>query len=208
MAMQAPPTSQPGATASAPATEMKYEIYIPGYLGAKIFMIFFGFLVFSLSLTKFIPVFRHMLFGETAQAEVVRVVRQSLSGEEEILKNDIEIKAITEKEKRDRNHIFWNEFRFVTKDGKTVEFRAPVGSYLKPHHPILDADGMPTTVRVWYDPGDPKSVTLPLELSTWFLPGALGFFGLLTMFVGAVLAYYANKPIEMPILGKHHKEAK
>ncbi len=65
---------------------------------------------------------------------------------------------------------------------------------------------MPTSVPVWYERKDPHSLTLPGEFSTWFLPGTICVFGLLTTFVGAVLLYYARKPIELPDLRRAHLE--
>ena len=89
-------------------------------------------------------------------------------------------------------------FSFHTADGKIETVRAPVGSQLKPLYSLLDADGLPTTDLIYYDPAHPDTVVFPLIISTWFAPGVLVIIGLIYIIIGSFLFYWANKPIELP----------
>jgi hypothetical protein len=183
-------------------------IYVPGYVLAKILIVVFGLVLISLSMIKLGPVFIHLLTGERAQAEAVRVVRVSAGGQEEVLTTNRAIEAYTKDEKlrKDRGFVYWNEFRYTTQEGAEVEFRFPVGQFLTPHYMILDKDGVPSSLPIRYAPSDPQHPTLYTEWFTWFLPGSLLVFGVLTTWVGLTLLYYARRPIELPDLRRAHLE--
>ena len=172
--------------------------YVPGYVPQKI-----GMLLFSLSLVIagcvfLFPNFGLLLFGQQTQAIATRVVKERPGGQSIVLNSDAEI--LQAKERFDRSYVFWNEFRFLLPNGEEVEFRASSGMQLRPAHSLLDADGLPTTVPVAFDPKYPKSVILPAEISTWFFPGVLISFGILGMIAASVLLYYARKKVMMPNL--------
>jgi hypothetical protein len=63
---------------------------------------------------------------------------------------------------------------------------------------LLDEDGLPTTVTIYYDPARPQRIVFPAVFSTWFIPGMIAFMGAVCTAVGATLLYWANKPIELP----------
>jgi hypothetical protein len=69
---------------------------------------------------------------------------------------------------------------------------------LKPLYPLIDEDGLPTTLPVYYNPRHPEIVAFPSIFSTWFAPGLLVIVGLGMTLIGAFLFYWANKPIELP----------
>ena len=71
----------------------------------------------------------------------------------------------------------------------------PVGCKVKPSMQMLDDNGLPTTVRLLYDPTNPALTVLPLEFSSWFVPALVGLFGLIVFAVGTTLAWFAKKPI-------------
>ncbi|MBW8777538.1 MAG: hypothetical protein JF596_21875, partial [Stenotrophomonas sp.] len=100
-----------------------------------------------------------------------------------------------------RSYTFWNEFNFRTREGHTVEVRASVGSQVKPLYPLTDDDGLPTTDWVCYDPADPEHALFPLIISVWLAPCALILAGLTCAIIGAVLLFWADKPIELPNVG-------
>ena len=172
--------------------------YTPGFFWAKLGMIGFGATLVAVAMLSLGPDLQLMLFGGRTQAEASRVIKQKISGREQVLTTDAEVRAA--EERQDRSYVFWNEYQFQLPDGKHVNFRAPAGSQLKPANYLLDQDGLPTTVTVWYDPARPEHATLPTEYSTWFVPGTLGGFGLLGVFTGCVLLYYARKRIVLPVL--------
>jgi len=192
---------------NAPA-DAKPVPYIPGYVVAKMLIAAFGLVLIGLSMIKLGPVFGHLLTGERAQAEAVRVVRVSAGGQEEVLTSNRAIEAYTKDEKlrKDRGYVYWNEFRYTTREGAEVEFRFPVGQFLTPHYMILDKDGVPSSLPIRYAASDLQHPTLYTEWFTWFLPGSLLVFGALTTWVGLTLLYYARKPIEMPDLRRAHLE--
>jgi len=175
-----------------------FKNYTPGFFWAKVGMIGFGAMLLAVAILSVGPDLRLILFGGRTQAEASRVIKQKIGGREQVLTTDAEVRAA--EERQDRSYVFWNEYQFQLPDGKRVNFRAPAGSQLKPANYLLDQDGLPTTVTVCYDPAQPEHATLPAEYSTWFVPGALGVFGLLGMFTGSVLLYYARKRIALPVL--------
>lgn len=196
------PAADPGAAPPEPAA---HQAYIPGYVVAKVLIIVIGMALVTLAMLRLGPAFAHLLVGARAEAEATRVVRMSMNGSEEAFATDGALEAVLAQDKRGRTHTYWNEFRFLDAAGRPVDIRAPVGSFLKPHYPILDKDGLPTTVVVWYDRADPRRFTLPGDLvtgefSTWFFPGSLLIAGMLTVWFGATLLYYARRPIAMPDL--------
>jgi hypothetical protein len=136
--------------------------------------------------------------GKSADAIATRVVKDRIGGSSTSLYSDAEIKGAHER--FDRTWVFWNHFAFETGDGKIHEFRSPTGKQLEPEYTLLDQDGLPTTVTVFYDPENPDKVVIPAHFSTWFLSGLLVLFGSLVIIFGGILLYYARKPIELPLV--------
>lgn len=178
---------------SAPAS------YVPGYLGAKRTMVALGVLIFLLGLSQLWTPLGLVIFGARAQAEAIRVVKEKPGQPPLILMDDVQLAA--QAEPHDRSYVFWNEFRFHLPSGRVVELRAKVGAHVKPLYPLTDADGLPTTDWVCYDPAAPERATFPLIISIWLAPGVLIFAGLACAIIGAVLLYWADKPIVLPQLG-------
>ena len=172
--------------------------YTPGYAGLKLVMIVFGLVLFGLGLSQLWTPLRLLAFGHRAMAEATTVIKSSRGTPDRLLADDVQVQANLET--RDRSHVFWNQFRFHTADGRTIEVRANVGSQLKPLYPLVNADGLPTTDVVYYDAARPEVVVFPYIISTWFGAGALAIGGLLIVLIGSVLLYWAGKPIEMPHL--------
>lgn len=172
--------------------------YTPGYAGAKIIMICLGVVLFVLGLTQLWTPLRLVAFGNRATAEATLVIKTKKGSPDVILRDDVQIQANLER--RDRTHVFWNEFSFHLPDGRIVNVRANVGSQLKPLYPLINDDGLPSTDLVYYDPNHPESVVFPLIISTWFAAGAMAIGGLLMVFIGSVLLYWAKQPIELPHL--------
>jgi len=173
--------------------------YIPGYLGAKRAMVGTGVLIFLIGLFQLWTPLGLVIFGERAQAEAVRVVKEKPGQTPLVLTDDVQLRA--QEEPHDRTYIFWNEFRFHAQNGNVVELRASVGAHVKPLYSLTDADGLPTTDWVCYDPAQPERAILPLITSIWLAPSVLIFAGLSCAIIGSVLLYWANKPIVLPQLG-------
>ena len=172
------------------------QTYTPGYGGLKLLSAAFGLVLFILGMTQLWTPLRLLAFGERVMAEATTVAKVKAGFPDRILRDDLEIQA--DLEPRDRSYVFWNEFRFQTKEDKVVEVRAPVGSQLKPLYPLLDGDGLPTTDLVCYDPAYPQTVVFPWLISTWFASGVLVVTGVVCIIVGLTLFYWSDKPIEIP----------
>lgn len=185
-----PATSSTGDAHASPGT------YTPGYVVMKVIMIGLGLGAFSLGLAHLWTPLRLLASGERTVAEAVSVTKIKPGVPDVILTDDVQIQAGLEP--RDRSYVFWNEFKFRTTDGRVVDVRAPVGSQVHPLYPLVNDDGLPTTDVIYYDPARPQVVVFPLIISTWFAAGALMVGGLAAMVIGAVLLYWAKKPIELP----------
>lgn len=172
--------------------------YTPGYAWPKRFMILLGLGLFALGFWQLRTPLWLLAFGAHATAEMVDVVKTKPGLPDIVFHDEAELQAGLET--RDRSFVFWNEFRFETPDGRSRTVRAPVGSQLKPLDPLVDADGLPSTETIYYDPKSPDVVAFPDILSVWFAPGALAFMGFLAMLIGTVLLYWSDKPIELPHL--------
>jgi len=187
-----PPQNTSGPQQPAPS------YYTPGYARRKFLMIVYGCLLVAVGISQMWTPGKLLFFGARATAEATRVIKAKSGVPEMILINDAEIRA--KQETQDRSSTFWNEFRFQDAGGREIVVRAPVGSQLKPLYPLIDEDGLPTTLPVHYNPSHPEIVSFPSIFSTWFAPGLLVFVGLGAMLIGSVLFYWANKPIELPHL--------
>lgn len=187
----------------------RHEIYYPGYAAAKLCMAVLGIVLFALSLTKLGPLAKLGFTGGRARAEAVRIVRVDAARQETVFTSDADILAAVKvmEDARDHDTEFWVEYKFATDDGKTVETRSTLGQHVKPLQPLRDRDGLPSTVRVWYDRDNPRHIALPLEYGTWFMPGVFALFGFIGTFMGLLLLYHAKRPIEMPDLSRSHAEA-
>jgi hypothetical protein len=172
--------------------------YTPGYAQLKRLMILFGLILFALGFWQMKTSLWLLAFGTRATAEAIDVVKTKPGLPDIIFHNDAQLQAGVES--RDRSYVFWNDFQFDTSAGNSITVRAPVGSQLKPLYPLLDADGLPTTDTICYDPSRPDIVTFPDIISIWFVPGVLAFVGLLATMIGSVLLYWSDKPIELPHL--------
>lgn len=206
----------PAPTSPTPAAG--HEIYYPGYRWPKLGMALFGLLLLCLSLTRFGPLLKLAFAGESVRAEAVRIVLVDAGGQETVLTQQVDVldaeKRLTDA--KDRTVSFWTEYRFTHKDGRAIEVRSPIGCQLKPLHPYRDADGLPATIKLWYDPAHPQQVIIPFQFlpgtwfpfgfGTFFIPGMFFLFGAAGLFVGLLLWYHANKPIEMPDLSQAHGE--
>ena len=183
----------------------KVQTYTPGYVPQKIGMLMICLSLLALGCAQLLPTVKLLLIGQRADAEATCIIRTQDGRPEVKLTRDAEWK--TTLEHNDRSMVFWNEFRFVTIDGKTITFRASVGRQLQPPHPLLDDDGLPTVVSIYYEPENPKKVAMPLELSTWFFPGTITLFGLIGSSVSLLILYYARKPIVLPHIPDNPSEA-
>lgn len=187
----------------------RHEIYYPRYGAAKLGMALMGVVLFLLSLEKLGPLAMLGFAGGRARAEAVRIVLVDAARQETVFTSDAAVLAAMKviEEARDHDTEFWVEYRFTTEDGRHVEARSTLGQHVKPLQPLRDRDGLPSTIRVWYDRSNPQRIALPLQYGTWFLPGILALFGLIATFMGTLLWIHSNRPIEMPDLRQSHAEA-
>jgi hypothetical protein len=197
-------TSAPAAGAAPEAKPHRTIPYVPGYVLPKILMLIFCLGLITLSLVELLPAFSHLMFGGKAQAEAIRVIKERPGDPELVFTDNARLEAAYEK--RDRVWTFWMEYQYTTADGRKIEFRAPFGTKLKSSYKLRDADGLPTTVGIWYSKSDPTKVTLPAEMSTWFLPSFLLAFGVVTGLVISIGLIKARTPVDMPDLSQVHFE--
>lgn len=171
--------------------------YTPGYLLPKIVFALIGLAVFSLALRETWPNLRLAASGRRGEAVAVAVIARKPGQPEVRLASEAEVKAkcASVAEAKDYGWVFYNEFSYETHDHKTVTFVRNVGCKLKPSLPILDENGLPTTVTICTDPRGRLPPVLPYEYSTWFAPGIVGILGLVAFFVGTTLARAARRPI-------------
>lgn len=170
--------------------------YTPGRAKRKLMVIAYGMVLFGLGFSQLWSPLRLLVSGARVRGEATSVVKTKQGLPDVVLTDDSQVQANLEP--RDRSYVFWNDFRFHAEDGGSIDLRAPVGSQLKPLYPLLDADGLPTTVPICYNPAHPEQVVFPMLISTWFAPGMLVLSGLACMLIGSVLFYWAKKPIELP----------
>jgi hypothetical protein len=144
------------------------------------------------------PKLQLLLTGESATAVASKVVKERIGGMATNLTSDAEL--LEAKERFDRSYIFWNHFQFEDTAGELVEFRLKIGKQLAPAYSIRDEDGLPTTVRVFYNPDNPEEAIIPGDISIWFLSGLFVLFGGIGATFGGILVYHARKPIAMPVI--------
>ncbi len=197
------------AAAGASPAPVKHTLYVPGYRLAKLGLAILGLVLIALSFDKFGPLLKMAMTGGAAKAEVEQIVRIDGSNQAMVFTSDGDIQAAVKKgeETRDHESVWYVDYRFTTSDGKVMEkVRSPLGQHVKPLQPLKDSDGLPSTARIWYDRDNPMRIAMPLMFGTWFMPGMLALFGVLGTFMGLMLWWYANKPIEMPDLSRSHGE--
>lgn len=172
------------------------QYYTPGHAGRKLMVIAFGCLLIAFGISQMSTPLRLLFLGTRGMAEATRVIKTKAGLPDLILTDDLQIHA--QQETQDHSYTFWNEFRFQDAEGRDVVARSPVGSQLKPLYPLVDEDGLPTSLPVHFDPRHPEVVAFPTIYSTWFAPGVLVVVGLGIAIIGCFLLYAANKPIELP----------
>jgi len=172
--------------------------YTPAYALPKLLMTLLGLALIGFALTQLGTPLNLLCRGTPTMAEATRVIKSKEGLPDVILADDVQIRSA--QEIRDRSYLFSNEFRFRTTQGRDMVVMLPTREQLKPLFPLVDEDGMPTTVRIYYDPQKPDHVLFPLVFSTWFIPGMIVFLGMVCTTIGGTLLYWANKPIALPHL--------
>ncbi|MGC9451346.1 MAG: MFS transporter [Oceanipulchritudo sp.] len=175
-----------------------HKMYKPGYLPQKILMTLGGLAMVTFGMVEMGPKLQLLLTGESATAVASKVVKERIGGMATNLTSDAEL--LEAKERFDRSYIFWNHFQFEDTAGELVEFRLKIGKQLAPAYSIRDEDGLPTTVRIFYNPDNPEEAIIPGDISIWFLSGLFVLFGGIGATFGGILVYHARKPIAMPVI--------
>ncbi len=177
-------------------TQPSSPTYTPGFSRCKILFVAGGIALAMLGFSLIMEPLYLVLCGRHTQAEVCAVIKTKPGIPDKVLTHPRQV--LLELEPQDRSYLFWNEFKFQTETGQVIVTRAPIASRLKPLYTLTDADGLPTTDLVCYNPHDPRRITFPLIVSTWFAPGILIGIGLLAIGVGATLFHWSKIPIELP----------
>lgn len=170
--------------------------YTPGYVPQKIGMLVVCLLLIFAAATQLVPALRLVAFGTFTRAEALHIVKTRDGAPDEILTKDAQWKG--NEGTQDRTVTYWNVYRLHLPNGGSVNVQAAVGSFMKPAQPLLDVDGLPNLVPVYYDATDPQRFILPAEFSTWFFPGTLALFGTLGVVASGMLLYHARTPIVLP----------
>ena len=175
------------------------ETYTPGYLLPKVLFALLGLAVVTVAFHQAWPDLRLLAVGRHTEAIAVSVVASKPGQPDFRMQNqaelDAKIKAVGNA--KDYSWTFYNEFTFEPREGQDVTFRREVGCKLKPSVPLLDDNGLPTTVKLLYDPANPANTVLPMEYSTWLAPALLAIMGLIALAFGSILAWFSRKPIKL-----------
>ena len=171
--------------------------YVPGYYWQKATMIAFGVAILGVGFAWIWGPASLLITGKRVQAETSAIIAVAPDAEERYFTNDLEVSQITSQ----KSHalVFWNDFRFLA-DNQVVTVRSPVGNRVRPLFPLLDADGLPTIVTLFYDPQNPSHTVIPSLYSIWFLPGILLLIGTFLVVVGSILLANARRPIVLPVI--------
>lgn len=170
--------------------------YTPGYVGAKLVFLAVSLIIFAVGAVRLVPDLVLLATGKFVQAEVSQIVKTREGLPEEKLAQDEQWKSV--ELMRDRSSTYWNVFSFALDDGSPVAFRSAFGSQFRPLNPLLDADGLPATQWVVYDPKNPKRIAQPLELSNWFIPLTMSLLGGMGAVISGLLLYHARRPMPVP----------
>ena len=163
------------------------DTYTPGHRLPKLVFAGIGISVMLLAVHQAWPGLRLLVVGEPAEAVAVSIRATNPGEPDNAMSTQAELDAKTKAvaNAKDYHWTFFDEFRFETKQGNSFTFLREDGCKLKPAIPLLDGNGLPSTVRIFYDPQQPKNVVLPFEYSTWFIPALIGLFGFIAFLVGA-----------------------
>jgi len=180
----------------APPAEER-ETYTPGYLMPKLLLTASGLLLTIVAVAQAWPSLRLLAYGQRGDAVAVAVIAHKVGLPEIEFKTQAELTAKLDEvtASKDYGWTFYNQFAFEPREGQQVTFRRDVGCKLRPTLPLLDDTGLPTAAPIRYDASHPELAILPYEYSTWFAPVLTGLLGLMTTLTGAILAWYARKPI-------------
>jgi len=184
------------------------ETYTPGHVPQKLAMLAASILIFAFGVSQLWTPLRLLAFGHRAEAEAVAVVRTKAGMPDLVMTSDSEIAA--HQSPHDRSYVYWNEFAIHLPAAETLKVRANVGSRVTPLFPLRNADGLPSTEIVCYDPARPGRVVFPFLISTWLVPGVLTLGGVAGAIISAFLLYWARRPIELPHIaspGEHAGQA-
>ena len=173
--------------------------YVPGHARWKMLTCVCGLVLLGIGLAGLWPPLRSVVRGRHVQAVAKRIVLTRPGEPDLVFTGDDEVRqAVAARDTRDTRGTFWNVFEFQTGDGRTVERRDSVGSRGGPLYPLIDADGLPTTILVCYDARDPQRAAFPTEVTTWLAPAVLALSGLVCAAIGAILFHWAGRPVELP----------
>jgi Na+/melibiose symporter-like transporter len=170
--------------------------YTPGYVLPKLLFLAVSLIVFAVGAVRLVPDLILISTGKFVQAEVSQIVKTREGLPDEILAQDEQWKSV--ELMRDRSSTYWNVFSFALDDGSPVAFRSAFGNQFRPINPLLDADGLPTTQWVVYNPKDPEKIAQPLELSNWFVPLTMSLLGGMGALIAGLLLYHARRPMPVP----------
>jgi hypothetical protein len=192
-------TATPPAPAAPPAPDDgPPEIYVPGLRWAKLGVILLGLLLLALALWLSRQQLRLLSAGTWTTAEIIHLALVDPSGSERIIAEEADLVAIEKTTEHDQHSVYLPEFTFRVADGTTVTVRSSHGSRFRSPDRLSDADGLPVRVRACYDPADPRIAVLPFDIRIWFSSGMIVLIAGLILFIGGMLWWHADRPIEMP----------
>ncbi|GAT35420.1 hypothetical protein TSACC_3485 [Terrimicrobium sacchariphilum] len=172
------------------------ETYTPGCVAQKMTLLIVSLLILAFGLSQLGAPLRLLLFGHRSEAEAISVTRTKVGMPDLVMHSDNEI--VANQAPHDRSYVYWNDFVIHTEAGERIPVRANVGSRISPLFPLRNADGLPTTVIVCYNPENPRRIIFPTLIGTWLVPSLLALGGLAGAVVASFLLYWARRPIELP----------
>ncbi|MBN8709119.1 MAG: hypothetical protein BGO12_09850 [Verrucomicrobia bacterium 61-8] len=178
------------------SSPLPIETYTPGHVPQKLALLIASLLILAFGISQLWAPLRLLALGHRGETEAVSVTRIKAGMPDLVMRSDSEIAA--NEAPHDRSYVYWNDFVIHTETGRVIPVRANVGSRITPLFPLRNADGLPTTVIVCYNPANPRHIIFPTLISTWLVPGLLALGGLAGCVVAAFLLYWARRPIELP----------
>ena len=164
----------------------KPDYFVPGDFIPKLFFVLFAFALTGVGLWLLWDPTARLLFGETSEARVSRLVQKEPGKPDRTIRLKREIKG----DDTNFNLIFEHYVEVPLDDGTVREYRVGVDARTKPHHLVNDE------FKVIFYPEDSFAYIL-YDHRTWAFGFGFLFMGLTFVPLSLYLLYMVGKPIKI-----------
>ena len=164
----------------------KPDYFIPGSFIPKLCFVIFSFALLAVGLWLLWDPAERLLFGETAEARVSRIVQKEPGKPDRTIRLKREIKG----DDTNFNLVFEHYAEVPRDDGTVREYRIGVDARTQPHHLVNDE------FKVIFHPQDSFAYIL-YDHRTWGFGFGFLFMGLTFVPLSLYLLYMVGKPIEI-----------